>query len=127
MKLGVVRRVPVGTHGQPEGVQLLVPDSFALQDLLTPALAPQAAARRARTLQKHVGLDVVQGLGVFLANARRVQLVMVTIPSKIVLLASAKTVSVRARAVVRHVLADSHANTIAVVGLVINVPVTALR
>jgi hypothetical protein len=45
----IVRRVPVGTHGHPEGaiVMALVPSSFALQDLVIPALAPQAAARHA--------------------------------------------------------------------------------
>jgi len=41
-------------HGHPEGVIVpvaLVPNSFALQDLVIPALAPkaQAAARRVRT------------------------------------------------------------------------------
>jgi hypothetical protein len=48
--MDVARRVPVGTHGNPEGVRStlvmdsLVPNSFALQDLVIPALAPEAQA-----------------------------------------------------------------------------------
>jgi hypothetical protein len=65
MEVEHARYVPVG-NGYPEGVvvSLVVPNNFALQDLVTPALAPkaQAVARHVQMQHHRLPVQLVQGM-----------------------------------------------------------------